>query len=161
MAADPARPRRLYVVWQDRLGVYFASSADKGATFSRPVLLSEQPEMGGHDAFVPSVAVNAAGIVAVTWYDTWGLAPGQKGWDVRLRASGDGGKTWWPSVRVTEKSTLRGEKAQKSLIGVGDTAGLAADAGGAFRCLWVDGRTGVGQVWTASVRIDGRKEPQR
>ena len=49
MAADPARPGRLYFVWQDELasgraGIRFAASADKGATFSAPVWLSEQPE---------------------------------------------------------------------------------------------------------------------
>jgi hypothetical protein len=35
----------------------------------------------------------------------------------------------------------------------GDTAGLAADAAGAFRAVWVDNRTGVPQVWTASVTV--------
>jgi hypothetical protein len=163
MATDPARPGRLYVVWVEALpsgqrGVLFAASADKGTTFSRPVLLSEQPRAVGHDAFVPSVAVNAAGIVAVTWYDTRGLPPGQKGWNVRLRASGDGGESWWSSVRVTEESTLRGEKSRKSLGGVGDTAGLTADADGGFRCLWIDGRTGIAQVWTATVQIDVNKK---
>jgi len=33
----------------------------------------------------------------------------------------------------------------------GDTAGLAADASGAFHAVWVDNRTGVPQVWTTVV----------
>jgi hypothetical protein len=162
MAADPARPCRLYVVWQDKLpsgraGILFAASADKGATFSQPVLLSEQPDTAGHHAFVPSLAVNAAGTVAVTWYDTRASAPGQLGWDVRLRASADGGKTWGPSVPVTEEATLL-KKTRTYQGQVGHTAGLAADADGGFHCLWVDGRTGVAQVWTATVRIDAARE---
>jgi hypothetical protein len=160
MAAYPGQPGRLYVVWQDRLpsgraGIRFAASADKGATFSKPVWLSEQPQEGaGYDAFVPSVAVNAAGAVAAAWYDTRALERGQAGWDVRLRASTDGGKTWAASVRVTEQTTLRGKKTLARADGVGHTAGLMADADGGFRCLWVDGRTGVAQVWTAAVHID-------
>jgi photosystem II stability/assembly factor-like uncharacterized protein len=164
MAADPARPGGLYVVWQDRLpsrraGVLFTASADKGTTFSRPVLLSEQPEEGaGYDAFVPSVAVNPAGTVAVSWYDRRALDREQAGWDVRLRASGDGGQTWAPSVPVTEETTLLGKKARTDRDGVGHTAGLASEGDGGFRCLWVDGRTGVAQVWTAAVRIEATRK---
>jgi hypothetical protein len=99
------------------------------------------------------VAINKDGVLAVTWYDTRGLSPGQTGWDVRLRASRDGGETWGPSVRVTEVSTQTSRKTRKTLGGVGHTAGLAADAGGVFHCLWVDGRSGVGQVWTAAVTV--------
>jgi hypothetical protein len=165
MAADSARPGRLYVVWQDKLpsgraAILFAASADKGATFSEPVLLSEQPEIGGHHAFVPSLAVNAAGTVAVMWYDTRSSAKGQSGWDVRLRASGDGGKTWGPSARLTEETTSV-KKTRTYQDHVGHTAGLAAEADGAFRCLWVDGRTGVAQVWTATVQIDAARESRR
>jgi hypothetical protein len=165
MAADPARPGRLYVVWQDRLpsgrvGVLFASSADTGATFSQPVVLSEQPEEAGYDAFVPSVAVNSAGTVAVSWYDRRALEREQAGWDVRLRASADGGKTWGSSARVTEETTLLGKKARTDRNGVGHTAGLAAEGDGGFRCLWVDGRTGVRQAWTASVQIDAARKPR-
>jgi hypothetical protein len=44
----------------------------------------------------------------------------------------------------------------------GDTAGLAADASGAFYVLWVDDRTGVHQVWTAPVTAsDYKTTPMR
>jgi hypothetical protein len=157
MATDPARPGRLYVVWQDKLpsgrsGIRFAFSADKGATFSRPVLLSEQSEGADYDAFVPSLAVNAAGTVAVTWYDTRELASEQ---DVRFRASTDGGRTWAPSVRVTEETSRQGKKTRPPASEVGHTAGLAAEGDTGFRCLWIDRRTGVAQVWTATVQVDG------
>jgi hypothetical protein len=36
---------------------------------------------------------------------------------------------------------------------LGDTARLAADSAGAFHPLWIDNRTGVKQVFTASVDI--------
>jgi len=71
---------------------------------------------------------------------------------VRLRASTDGGKTWAPSVPVTEQTTLGGRKVATHLDGIGHTAGLAADADGSFQCLWVDGRKGIAQAWTARCR---------
>ncbi|OFV81142.1 MAG: hypothetical protein A2Y78_01500 [Acidobacteria bacterium RBG_13_68_16] len=36
-----------------------------------------------------------------------------------------------------------------------DTTGMAATADGRFHPVWVDNRTGVPQVWTAAVRVDG------
>ncbi len=48
-----------------------------------PVPLSEQPGAKPgektYDAFIPAVAVNKAGVVAVFWYDRRGLAPDGKG----------------------------------------------------------------------------------
>jgi hypothetical protein len=38
----------------------------------------------------------------------------------------------------------------------GETIGLVADATGVFHPVWNDNRTGVSQVWTASVHVDGR-----
>jgi hypothetical protein len=37
----------------------------------------------------------------------------------------------------------------------GHTAGLAADAAGAFHPVWIDNRTGVHQMWTARVGVAG------
>ena len=125
------------------------------------MLLSEQSGERGYDAFQPSVVVNRAGTVAVTWYDTRAVERGRPGWDVRLRASTDGGKTWAPSVRVTERTTLPGKKTQARTDGVGHTAGLTAGAGNGFQCLWVDGRTGTAQAWAAAVRIDAPTRGQR
>jgi hypothetical protein len=163
LAADPGSAAfndRLYAAWVDHpkgkaARVVFARSADRGATWSEPVLLSEQPDAPGpdrpdHDAFLPTVAVNKAGVVGVTWYDSRGLPERGEGWDVRFRASADGGVTWPPSVRVTEESTVN-DRAKKRRFGTGHTAGLAADADGVFHALWADGRTGIGQVWTAAV----------
>jgi hypothetical protein len=37
----------------------------------------------------------------------------------------------------------------------GHYSGMAADAAGAFRPMWVDNRTGVAQIWTAPVSVAG------
>jgi hypothetical protein len=121
------------------------------------MVLSEQPDDGenGYGAYMPAIAVNKAGVVTVTWYDRRGLptAPGSRapfhapGCNVRIRVSLDGGETWRPSVKVNEKTI------QASVWELRDTAGLAADAAGAFHPVWIDDRTGTKQVWTARVNV--------
>lgn len=164
---DKASPRRgrLYCVWTDGTltndtKVILSTSDDRGATWSAPVVVSEQPLVapdGEYHAQLPTVAVSPAGVVAVGWYDRRGL-PATKvgptggrlasaGYSVRLRVSKDGGATWLPSVQV---NTV----AAKSDIGeFGHTAGLTATADGRFLPAWIDDRTGLGQLWTASVTV--------
>jgi hypothetical protein len=145
---------RVYAAWSDVRGgrhqVLFSYSADKGLTWSkRAVISDEAAREKGPDSFLPAVAVNEDGVVGVSCYDTRDLAADQVGWDARFRASADGGKTWLPSVRVSrESSTFKNARGE-----LGDTGGLAADAEGAFHLLWVDNRTGVQQVWTARVTV--------
>ena len=144
---------------------------------------SVPPERGPDDD-MPVVDVNKNGIVGVMWYDRRDN-PHNYGWWVRFAASEDGGETFSPSVRVsTSPATvvfrndikLRGvsmgggkpESRQKggnlqARIGFGTlftfngghTAGMAADAAGKFHPFWIDNRTGVEQIWTAAVTVDG------
>jgi hypothetical protein len=136
----------------------YAFSKDKGETWANPMILSEQPDDGENDygAYMPSIAVNREGHVAVTWYDRRGLPsePGSSppffapGCNVRIRISSDGGGTWQPSVQVNEKAI------KASVWDLRDTAGLAADAAGLFHPVWIDDRTGTTQVWTGTVRAE-------
>ncbi len=173
IAADPESKEfrdRLYVVWTTHIDsrdqVMFAQSADGGKTWSLPVPIADQEmkqEEHGFDAVLPCVAVNKAGVVAVTWYDTRGLK-NRKGWNVRLRASLDGGVTWQPSVRVSSVTsdfngklvpgTTQAKDEGNDLAG--HTSGLVADADGAFHAVWVDNRTGIRQVWTATVKVHSK-----
>jgi hypothetical protein len=117
------------------------------------------------------------------WYDRRAVPDGL-GWDVRFAASLDGGLTFLPSHRVSEtpirfppdlKIATIGRAATRTApagadgggveLGVdvwdrqfvgGDYAGLAADAGGTFHPMWLDHRTGIPQVWSASVVVGGR-----
>jgi hypothetical protein len=169
LAADPGSPSysdRLYAVWADMQPrgtcVMFAVSKDKGVSWSQPILLSEQANKYSYEAFLPSVAVNKAGLAAVSWYDTRAIPLDQAGWDIRMRISRDGGSTWQPSIRVTNVSTLNLKPRRKrshpetrfNNIQPGHTAGLAADGNGLFHPLWIDGRTGVRQVFTAAISVD-------
>jgi hypothetical protein len=193
---------RLYATWADvrdgRSEIRLAYSADGGKTWSKSIVIDDisgpTESKSGPQNFLPTVAVNNAGVVAVTWYDRR-LNPDGLGWFVRFRCSLDGGETWLPSVSISEKpntfspqqklftsayavpagtSGLDAESEAGSVglntesvghIGVnlqwrqffaGDYAGLAADASGTFHALWIDDRTGLAQVWTTRIVVDGR-----
>jgi hypothetical protein len=165
LALDATRSRyrdHLYLAWPDHAPsgqrVHFCSSTDMGKTWSHPTVLSEQNDDGEasmrYDAFLPSVAVNNAGVVGLMWYDARELPPNKHGWNIRFRASLDGGKTWLPSVRVSEENSIFEESAKSRWAG--DTAGLTADADGAFHAAWIDNRTGVRQIWTTAIRVDAK-----
>lgn len=164
LAVDPGSPRFrdfLYIVWAQRFDnrrtsewILFSRSTDHGKTWSAPVNLSEQPEKAnpGSDyiAYIPCIAVNKAGVIAVTWYDRRGLPgsgyPNLKGWNVRMRVSTDGGVTWHPSVQINSQPSTGN-------ITGWHTAGLCADAAGRFHPAWIDDRTGIPQLWTASITV--------
>ncbi len=214
IAVDPGNGPfrdRLYATWGDerdgRSAIRLAYSSDKGKTWSKSIVIDDvaglaDNEKGPHN-FLPTVAVNEVGVVAVTWYDRRDNPDGL-GWYVRIRVSLDGGDTWLPSVRVSEKpntfsspqgpftiaSTQRygtgastggleletedgtaehGDKEEKTEnpihVGIafqprqfyaGDYAGLAADASGTFHAWWIDDRTGLAQIWSAPIVVDGK-----
>jgi hypothetical protein len=167
MAADPGSPRfkdRLYVVWSEQTAkgtqVFLTRSNDKGNTWSKPTVVSEQSSEQTYDSLLPCVAVNRKGTVGISWYDGRESRPGAPCSNVRFRASLDGGESWLPSVRVTDVPSPIELAKPVWKIGdgfsrLGDTAGLAADAAGGFHLAWVDKRTGLLQVFTAKVTVNG------
>lgn len=183
---------RLYTTWADgrdgRSAIRFAYSTDQGKTWSKSTAIDDVAgpvyNETGPENFLSTVAVNRAGVVVVTWYDRRDNRDGL-GWYVRTRASLDGGETWLPSVRVSEKpntfapgqTLVTGAAAERAgadpgnvdggspthvavltqgrQFFAGDYAGLAADAGGTFHAFWIDDRTGLAQIWTAAIVVDG------
>ncbi len=155
-----------------RVEIMFAYSSDKGRSWSKPMALNDdRPPVDpakGPNHFMPVMAVNRDGVVGVAWYDR---RESVNDWDytVRFRGSLDGGETFLPSVKVSEASFTHGGKDEKWAVtawggdfwihwmGVkpGDTAGMAADASGAFHPFWIDNRTGIAQIWTAPVTVKG------
>jgi hypothetical protein len=153
----------LYVVWSDSqpggCRVMFASTTDKGLTWSKPRVLAggagdvqDSPAVRRKrvDADMPALAVSRQGIVGVCWDDSRDIPDGKHGWDVRFSASLDGGKTFLPSVRVTDVSSIARSESWKWR---GHTAALATDAKGRFHPVWIDNRTGVNQVWSAAISV--------
>lgn len=100
VAVDPATGN-LYAVWTDgrfndgsHNDVILSKSTDAGLTWSTPKKVSGNPV--GVDAHTPSVEVNAAGQVAVAWYDYRNDVAGDTAatTDYWNAISLDGGATW-------------------------------------------------------------------
>jgi hypothetical protein len=117
-------------------------------------MLGDAPPADTTDDFVPTLEVNRDGIVGLLWYDRRDN-PDNRGYYARFTASRDGGVTWLPSVRVSASPFVAGAVAAKSAFAAngGDTAGLTATADGVFHPVWIDDRTGVPQVYTATVTV--------
>jgi hypothetical protein len=155
---------RLYCVWSDGPFIMFSYTADRGGTWSGPTLLSEQVLQGDktddYYSGMPAIAVNKLGQIAVLWYDRRGLPPQQvvptdtgkrvvmSGYNLRLRASLDGGSTWLPSVQVNE-TTGRGHP-----VDARHWVGMASSADGHFHPCWISDCSGTLQMWTANVSLE-------
>ena len=144
LAVDPGSPHfkdRLYVVWSDfrsgRLEVMLSYSSDKGKTWSREQIINDDranpdPLMNGPDNVTPVVAVNKDGVVAVAWYDRRDFEDNVS-WNIRMRASLDGGETWTPSVKITDKPSQFGGATESwyAQPGGGGGGGRGGGRGGA------------------------------
>ncbi len=176
---------RLYAVWADgrfggRTQVVLSYSTDRGKTWSKLRLVNDDrlPRNGDLERSIamPSVAVNKDGVVGVSWYDRRN-STNDADYEVRFAASFDGGQTFTKSVLVSEKPNVFDKGEFWSLKGLalldktsaarllvvrdeyvasGDTADLTADATGVFHPVWIDNRTGVRQVWTATINVAGK-----
>jgi hypothetical protein len=160
-------------------------SADSGKTWSDPVRVGEYPPRAhpGHQMpITPIVAVNKNGVVGVAWLDRRNF-PKDDGYDIRFAASLDGGETWTPSVLVSESpmSFPKGQRllqtsygppasrgptpAPKGRVSIdasiqewpagGHSSGFGATGDGRFHAVWVDNRTGIHQLWSATIEVDG------
>jgi BNR/Asp-box repeat protein len=106
VAVDPVTGE-LYVVWEDARftggavnQAVISTSTDGGATWSVPAPVSTP---SGTPAFTPTVAVNANGSVAVTYYDLRNLPSGDTSTlptDVWLKTSPRGGGAFGPDTHV-------------------------------------------------------------
>ena len=149
---------RVYLAWPDRRSgrsqIYFTRSTDKGATWAPSRVVTDNPASDENDQFMPTLAVNKEGVVGLLWYDRRESSD-NRSFYARFSASLDGGATWLPSVRVSEKPYVAGAVARKSAFALngGDTAGLVVTADGAFHPVWVDDRTGAPQVYTTRVTV--------
>jgi hypothetical protein len=78
VAVDPSNGN-LYAVWQDARfsnfqysSIAFSMSTNGGVTWSTPIKINQTPDtipVSNRQAFLPSVAVNQDGVVAVTYFD--------------------------------------------------------------------------------------------
>ncbi len=135
-AIDPASGR-LYVVWQDaHFGdghhdeIAIASSADGGATWSQPLRVNAPT---GRAAFTPSIAVDRAGVVGVSYYALRGdaeAAPALPA-DYWLALSADGAARFRDPRHVAGPFDLRAAPNAEGHF-LGEYQGLASGGGRFF-----------------------------
>lgn len=176
---------RLYVTWCDvssgRMETVLSYSDDDGATWTQPLQITrptgpapsvDVAELG---PVHPWVSVNKDGVVGVMWLDPTGL-PGLAGFNVMFAASGDGGETWTAPAKVSDKPSVPILRAstgatafnpnQAATLNLnvgwaewdfinGDLAWMDTDLAGRFWPVWADTRTGVRQIWTSAIKVDG------
>jgi hypothetical protein len=168
---------RLYATWvsehDGRTCILAANSQDRGKSWSEPIAVNDDPvQQPAPEHTMPVIAVNTKGVVGLVWYDRREFR-GAAGFRVRFAASRDGGKSFLPSMPVSEQPYSISDhplvvtsqtRPQEDGISIdlrpaqftpraGDTAGMAADANGIFHPLWIDNRTGIPQAWTARVTV--------
>ncbi len=177
---------RIYLAWVDYDGnksvIKEAYSKDLGNTWSTPVAVNDNVNEGSPAN--PAIAVNKDGTVAVIFNDRRD-DPKSSCFQLYLAVSLDGGETFLPNVKASEKPTcpaapgnwMKGVEAEggpfpfaahseqtKPYISLasefpaaadgGETQGLAADTAGAFDVAWINGETGVMQLWSKSFSVD-------
>jgi len=128
--------------------IWFARSADGGATWSSPMKINDQP--GKNDQFHSRLCVDETdGRLVVVYNDSVG-DPGRLKTDIWMQHSSDDGVTWSPAVKVTSAQTDETVPGAQS-FGYGDYLGLSGYAGTYFPC-WTDRRSGgPEEIWTRRI----------
>jgi hypothetical protein len=165
---------QLYVVtddFRDGGGVFVFRSVDQGETWSRATRAS-RADAARQVRRIPTAAVNRRGTLVVAWFDPQEDV-GPTCWRLVASASVDGGTSFLPPVPVAEVASCNDRpgnvvpRARESFDVAGrwpaggDYFGLAANPDGTFRVLWSDSRTGVFQLWTASIDVLMREGSER
>jgi hypothetical protein len=149
-AVDP-KTGDLYLTWEDTArqspAVLFSRSTDKGATWSEPLKVNDVDpgRQWDFDEMEPALSVAPNGRVDLAWLDyrndyTFKAGPQAQNalQDVYLASSTDGGRTWSPDMRVTDRSIDR-RLSDVWATGVHSAVGLHSLDTGAF-VAWDDTR---------------------
>lgn len=173
-AWHPLRPLAEGTLDDDDSDVVLVSSHDGGDSWTNvsdkpwnPLPLQVLNDDGTHtDQFHPQVAVAADGAVAVSWYDrrlSEGLEPDpavEPNWliDVFAAVSTDGGQTFAPSFRLTDRSfpPARVNPHANWLAGcyMGDYNAMLGGGRGEFLLAWGDNRDGTPALPDPNVYFD-------
>lgn len=109
-------------------GHRFRFAAFEGSGWSAPVTIAEGDRFFANWADVPSIAALADGTLAAHWLERSG--PDTYAYDVRVRVSRDGGRTWSAAVSPHHDGT----QTEHGFVSMYD------QPGGGLGLIWLDGR---------------------
>jgi hypothetical protein len=110
------RGSNAYMVWEDALPseptrghILFSQSTDNGVTWSPPIVISHTPATPGVDAFIPTIEINSAGTLGVSYYDFRNNVSGDNIastdlWLTTCSGSCASASSWTADTRVTPQS---------------------------------------------------------
>ncbi len=152
-AVDPTSGD-LYLVWEDYSvnELYFMASEDSGETWSTPVNIVDEEARPANQTW-PGISVAPNGRVDLAWHDfrndpfaSLGEAAedddavDERYWDVYSTHSDDGGRTWGPNLRVTDR-LIDGNVGATFTGGFTGPIGIASTNYAAM-ITWPDSRAG-------------------
>lgn len=122
--------------------IQFIISTNGGASFSNPVTIND---VSTGQQFMPAVAIDSAGLIHVSWFDTRNNPASADQYDIYATFSRDRGTSFAPNARVTSSLINAG-----AATFIGDYSGNAA-AGGFAHPVWTSGGFNNGQLQTATL----------
>ena len=141
---------RLYVAYPDNrygsVDILLRYSDDRGDSWSAPVRVNDDAAGNGADQMLPWIEVDGTGGVHVTFLDQRRAADNQS-FDVMLATSTDGGATFGPNIRVSDRLLPIGP-----LDFLGDYNQMIA-AGGSLHPIWSDSRSGDTDIFTQAAPL--------
>jgi hypothetical protein len=148
---------RVYVAWFTHAGGdgdVVLSYSDDGTSWSEPRKVHDDDPTLKADQFMPAVSVGPDGTVDVSFYDRrWD--PGNHLFDMAYTYSLDGGQTFAPTIRVSERSSdEQWSHHQNGMVFMGDYIDNDSSAGAAH-LVWVDTRNQQADVFVATVMRPG------
>jgi hypothetical protein len=180
LASDP-RSGALYAAWAANpdannqapgykadLEIYFRASTDGGRTWLAKKTLNDDGP-GKANQMEPGISVASNGRIDVAWYDGRNSAVpysadtelGSN--DVYHTYSTDGGKTFAPNIRISDRSADRSIGVWGNNIDQRLDVGIASSSSGAY-FAWSDSRNAnrdfqPEDVYSASIKLDGEPSP--
>jgi len=172
LVADP-KSKALYMTWNSHaeqknqgagpkgdLDIFFLSSADSGRSWGQKLVLNDDKGSGANQ-YLPGVAVAPDGRVDVAWYDyrSSQLGPDNGLQDVYYASSGDGGRSFGPNLRITDRSIDRSIGVWDNNIGSNHNMSLAS-TGKSIYFAWQDSRNRdplaqPEDIYMAKLNLDG------
>lgn len=155
----------LYAVWNGnginrnegrKMDIYFSKSTNGGRSWENPKVLSREDNSRPVSQYYPSIAVNADGLIAVSYYDRNDDVNFDTKTDYVIQYSYDGGVSFTAPKKVSAFSTdfsSIGERNNK--FGIGEYNMLILNKDYAMP-VWADGREGDGKVriYAAKISLD-------